>query len=110
MPKNKRVTIMQQCGKTKIVKKRISKFIKNTDINIYTDINPQTLAKKQDLSKNTFTYFSGDMGCIWYVRNNNGKLEYFFMHSDDWGQYGDTTMLNKLNEFKNGYHETQYKK
>jgi len=47
----------------------------------------------------------GGMGCIWYVRNNNGKLEYLFMHTDSWGQYGENSSdIPKLNCFIKGYY------
>ena len=46
------------------------------------------------------------MGCIWYARRNNNfeKIELFFMHSDNWGQYGPLTDDRpKLNAFIDGY-------
>lgn len=47
---------------------------------------------------------SAGMGCIWFVRNNNRRIEYFFMHSDSWGQYGeDTNNVPRLNCFLHGY-------
>jgi len=47
---------------------------------------------------------STGMGCTWFVRNHNNKLEYIFMHSDSWGQYGeDTSDVPKLNCFCKGY-------
>ena len=37
-------------------------------------------------------------------RNNNGTLEYFFMHSDSWGQYGEETSdVPRLRAFKENY-------
>jgi len=40
------------------------------------------------------------MGCVWYIRNNNSKYEYIFMHSDSMGQYGeDTSDVPRLNAF-----------
>ena len=42
------------------------------------------------------------MGCMWFAKNMNQELRYFFMHSDDWGQYGDTTVRNKLDIFLTG--------
>ena len=36
----------------------------------------------------------GGMGCIWFVRSIDGNDEnnqYLFMHSDNWGQYGEET-------------------
>ncbi len=43
-----------------------------------------------------------DMGCMWFVRNIQNDLEYFFMHSDDWGQYGDMSKKNELDVFLKG--------
>lgn len=49
------------------------------------------------------TEFAG-MGSSWFIRNHNGKLEYFFMHGDLWGQYGeDTSEIPRLNCFLRGY-------
>ncbi len=31
----------------------------------------------------------GGMGCTWFIRNNDETYEYLFMHTDNWGQYGD---------------------
>lgn len=48
------------------------------------------------------------MGCSMWVRRKdlNSSLEGFFMHSDDWGQYGiDTDKRPLLNDFLKGYKE-----
>ncbi len=46
----------------------------------------------------------GGMGCFWYVRNNNRNIEYFFLHSDSMGQYGeDTSHIPRLNAFLYNY-------
>ena len=43
------------------------------------------------LNPNEYKTSSGGMGCTWLIRNNinTGKNEYLFMHSDNWGQYGE---------------------
>ena len=45
----------------------------------------------------------GGMGCIWFVRSIDGNDEnnqYLFMHSDNWGQYGeDTSHLPRYKAF-----------
>ena len=52
----------------------------------------------------TFTY--GGMGCTWYIRNNSGTIQYLFMHSDSWGQYGDDSSdVPIYNAFIDGYNE-----
>jgi len=53
-----------------------------------------------------YTKLYGGMGCIWYARrtNNFDKIELFFMHSDNWGQYGpETDDRPKLEKFLEGY-------
>jgi hypothetical protein len=50
--------------------------------------------------------FYGGMGCAWYARNNKitEKLEYFFLHSDSRGQYGDDSSdIPRLRAFTNAY-------
>ena len=44
---------------------------------------------KYDIKLNYYIELYAGMGCMWYVRNNKNVLEYLFMHSDSWGQYGD---------------------
>ena len=66
--------------------------------------DPQDYAYELNLPVNTYTYFDAGMGCTWIVRNNRGKLEYFFLHSDSCGQYGeDTSDIPKVNAFTDGY-------
>ena len=45
------------------------------------------------------------MGCSVYCRRRDldQPIETFFMHGDDWGQYGDRTQLQALNQFIEGY-------
>jgi len=45
----------------------------------------------KDLKLNISEYTSiyGGMGCSWFIRNNNGTIEYLFIHSDNWGQYSE---------------------
>jgi hypothetical protein len=47
------------------------------------------------------------MGCAWYARRNalnGGILEYFFMHSDCYGQYGDDSSdMPRMRSFIRGY-------
>lgn len=53
-----------------------------------------------------YTKIYGEMGCTWYARRNNifEKIELFFMHCDNWGQYGPTTDDRpKLEKFLEGY-------
>lgn len=53
-----------------------------------------------------YTKVWGGQGCTWYARraNNWEKIELFFMHGDNWGQYGeDTDHRPRLEKFLEGY-------
>lgn len=66
--------------------------------------DPRAEAKELNLPEKSYSAFSAGMGCTWFVRNNTGNLEYCFMHSDSWGQYGeDTSDIPILNAFLEGY-------
>jgi hypothetical protein len=68
-------------------------------------VNPLDSIKTLQLGHYTTVF--DNMGCNWYVRNNNGKLETLFMHSDNWGQYGeDTSHVPIYIAFKTGYIES----
>jgi hypothetical protein len=57
-----------------------------------------------------YTIIYAGMGCVWYARrkNNFQKIELFFMHSDNWGQYGPTTDDRpKLDKFLEGYRQIE---
>lgn len=66
------------------------------------------LAKKQlaRYEHKVYTKVYAGMGCTWYARRNNtfDKIELFFMHGDNWGQYGaKTDDRPKLDTFIEGY-------
>lgn len=70
----------------------------NNDMEIITNANKKNI----DIGYYTIEYVG--LGCMWFIRNHNKKLEYFFMHSDSWGQYGsDTSDIPRLNCFIRGY-------
>ena len=72
--------------------------------------DPTEIGKSQELQNHTYTHFYGGMGSAWYIRNNNGNLEYFFLHSDEFGQYGpDTSSIPCLVAFQYGYNLVQFK-
>lgn len=72
--------------------------------------DPRGVGEAQELSPNTFTYFYGGMGCQWYIRNNNNTIEYFFLHSDEVGQYGpDYSSIPCLAAFMHGYTEVPFR-
>lgn len=54
----------------------------------------------------TYMEFCVGQGCAYYVRNNNGIKEVFFLHCDSHGQYGDDTSdLPRYRAFIKGYHK-----
>jgi len=60
--------------------------------------------KDIEVEINTYKIINAGMGCIWIIRNNNDMYEYLFMHSDNWGQYGDDTSdLPRYKAFIYGY-------
>ena len=56
------------------------------------DIGPdfQFILNKR-IPPNTYMEFWVGQGCAYYVRNNKGAKEIFFLHCDSHGQYGDDT-------------------
>ena len=61
-------------------------------------------ARKKNIPIGYYSSEFGGMGSTWFIRNHNGKLEYFFMYGDSWGQYGeDTSEMPRLNCFLRGY-------
>ena len=61
---------------------------------------------RQQLQDNTNVYCTiyGGMGCTWYIRKRGTNIEGFFMHSDNWGQYGPgTDDRPSLERFISGY-------
>ena len=60
------------------------------------------ILKEKNLQKGDYILLYAGMGCTWYIRSNiiTGTIEYMFMHSDSWGQYGeDTSDVPRLNAF-----------
>lgn len=59
---------------------------------------------EEDIPLSTYIEFYAGQGCAYYVRNNNGTKEVFFLHCDSHGQYGDDTSdLPRYNAFIKGY-------
>jgi hypothetical protein len=56
------------------------------------DIGPdfQFILNKR-IPQSTYMEFWVGQGCAYYVRNNKGTKEIFFLHCDSHGQYGDAT-------------------
>jgi hypothetical protein len=58
------------------------------------------------IPSNTYMEFWVGQGCAYYVRNNNGTKEVFFLHCDSHGQYGDDTSdIPRYRAFIKGYHK-----
>jgi hypothetical protein len=72
--------------------------------NLDQHIIEQAKNKLKDKTERVYTILYGGMGCSWYIRRDDqdASLEGFFMHSDNWGQYG-TDDRPKLNLFLNDY-------
>ena len=70
------------------------------------DIDPEYETDNHNILKGHYVEKYMGMGCEMYVRNNidNGNIEYLFMHSDSWGQYGDDfNDTPRYNAFIYGY-------
>lgn len=65
------------------------------------------LKKFEGKNEKIFHTIKLDMGCSIWIRRKNQKspLEGFFMHSDDWGQYGCNKRKLLLEDFLEGYSE-----
>lgn len=72
------------------------------------EIKKIALDKFNATNSKVYTICPMDLGCCMYIRrfNNTSRLEGFFMHYDDWGQYGiDTDKTPMVKDFINGYNE-----
>jgi len=78
-----------------------------TDDPLSIGFDPRPNAESQNVLPGNYIMFYGGMGCFWYARNNpqnGGKMEYFFMHSDSYGQYGDDSSdIPRLRAFTESY-------
>lgn len=79
-----------------------------TDDPLSIGFDPRPNAESQNIEPGHYITFYGGMGCAWYARRNtmnpNGGLEYFFMHSDCYGQYGDDSSdMPRMRAFIRGY-------
>lgn len=73
------------------------------DISNYDDLLKENI-KEINVNINEYKITSAGMGCTWLIRNNNDNYEYLFMHSDNWGQYGeDSSDVPRYKAFIYGY-------
>ena len=83
--------------------------LRDGDYGIFTDpslaIYCQDDFNKLNLQMGEYGILYAGMGCSTYIRRNlDAKLEYFFLHSDSYGQYGlETSDMPKVNAFLYGY-------
>jgi hypothetical protein len=60
--------------------------------------------KNTRIRNNHYITLFGAQGSTWYIRNTNGHIEYFFLHTDSHGQYGEhTSHIARLNGFIRNY-------
>ena len=80
------------------------------NISFDTDIDLKRMVMYQSqLKDGCYLQFHGCQGSTWFARNNKNKIEFLFMHSDSWGQYGeDSSDVPRLNAFKEGYTHVEY--
>ena len=60
----------------------------------------------KDIKGGEYSIMYGGMGCCWYIRKNikTSINEYFFLHSDNQGQYGkNTSHIPRYNAFIENY-------
>ena len=70
------------------------------DITDFSNYIVSMVTKENNLKNGEYLSKYAGMGCMWYIRKNNNKDEYFFLHSDNMGQYGaDTSDIPRLNAF-----------
>jgi len=78
------------------------------------ELRPGTNARHRAIVENLmgqeegpiYIIVSAGMGCMWYFKRNgrDQPIDTFFMHADNWGQYGPhTDHRPQLNAFINGF-------
>jgi hypothetical protein len=75
------------------------------DVSTWEDSTKGVARKVFGDKVNVFTILYSGMGCYFFCRKlADNNVELFFMHSDNWGQYGlETSDVPKLKEFIRGY-------
>lgn len=75
---------------------------------IFENILKEAIDVLNSDNRKVYIVKNAGMGCQWYFRqlNSSNLIEGFFMHNDNWGQYGpQLDYRDKLQRFKNGYLE-----
>tara|TARA_A100001234_G_C12500672_1_gene331742 strand:- start:406 stop:738 length:333 start_codon:yes stop_codon:yes gene_type:complete len=87
---------------------RQTRMIDSSLFGVFENIVKEVIDVLNNDNRKVYIVKNAGMGCQWYFRqlNSLNPIEGFFMHNDNWGQYG--TQLDdrdKLQRFKNGYLE-----
>lgn len=62
------------------------------------------ILKSNNIKVGSYIVMYGGQRCSWIARNNNKRIEIFFMHGDCYGQYGENTSdMPRLNYFVSNY-------
>ena len=73
------------------------------------DFSDEITLSIKNIQLNSYEYkvCSAGMGCIWFIRSNDGIIknnQYLFMHTDSWGQYGEeSSHVPRYKAFIYGY-------
>lgn len=105
LPNCGHICLCLQCA-NKLNQKPKKEYEKEIIYDFNEDVKQNALSKLKDISGKIYTICPNGMGCCTYVRRNDigSNLEGFFMHNDDWGQYGfESDRRPLLNDFINGY-------
>ena len=79
-----------------------SNEICDKNITLHKTDEIDSIIRDMIVNKGELIILYAGMGCSQYIRSNlvTGTIEYLFMHSDMWGQYGDnTSYVPRLNAF-----------
>ena len=99
LPDCKHCSMCHECSK-KLMKKKI--------ITHHDTLMQQAEIKMDTTPGKIYVKVMAGMGCMYFYKRDdiNHNLISFFMHSDEWGQYGPSTdRTNELNQFLSGYSE-----
>jgi len=86
-----------ECGSIQKQKALIKYYPDTSGCNDYSIVNQ---VKKTRIHNKHYIILFGAQGSTWYIRNTNGHIEYFFLHADSHGQYGEhTSDISRFNGF-----------
>lgn len=91
-----------------VVYNRGTEYIESNTLGLFENCLREALQILDNDNRKVFIQKYAGMGCLWFFRqeNSNSDIEGFFMHSDNWGQYGPLTDdRQKLDEFVLDYRD-----